>query len=220
MKKYSLVIFDLDGTIIDSSEGITSSVQYALDKRGYPHGDRESLKIFIGPPLREQFMKYCGITDVDEGTALVSAYRENYSVKGIYQCSAYDGIIELLCALRACGCKAIIATSKPERFAKIILDHLSLTEYFDFVGGANLNNTRTDKAEVIDYALKESGFSHLKNDAVMIGDCVHDIIGAKANGLASIAVTYGFGDIGELQESGADFILNSPYELKSFLCDN
>ena len=220
MKKYSLVIFDLDGTIIDSSEGITSSVEYALDKRGYSHGERETLKVFIGPPLREQFMKYCGITEVEEGTALVSAYRENYSVKGIFECCAYDGIRELLKSLKECGYKVIIATSKPEKFAKMIIQHLSLTEYFDFIGGANFDNTRTDKAEVIDYALNQSGFAHLKDKAIMIGDCVHDIIGAKANNIDSVAVTYGFGDIEELLNSGADYLVASPFELKELLCNN
>ena len=102
----------------------------------------------------------------------------------------------------------------------MIIQHLSLTEHFDFIGGANFDNTRTDKAEVIDYALNESGFAYLKDKAVMIGDCVHDIIGAKANNIDSVAVTYGFGDKEELLNSGADYVIASPFDLKELLCNN
>lgn len=218
MKKYSIAIFDLDGTIIDSSPGITTSVEYALDKKGYSHGDKESLKVFIGPPLREQFMKYCGIDDVEEGGALVTAYREYYAVKGLYECYVYNGIEKLLASLKEKGYKVVVATSKPEKFAKVILDHFDLTRYFDYIGGANYDNTRTDKAEVIEYSLKSLGLHDLRNQAVMIGDHIHDVNGAAKLGIDAIAVRYGFGDNEALDKSSAVLVCDSADEVREFLC--
>ena len=191
--KYRIVLFDLDGTITDSSEGITSSVAYALDKKGISHEGKASLRHFIGPPLREQFMKCYGL-DVDEGGRMVDLYREYYSTKGIYQCSVYHGIPELLRGLKNNGAVVVLATSKPEKFARIILDYFNLTEYFDFIAGANIDNTRTKKSEVIEYALESIGALCKEQDVVMIGDHSADIIGATQCGIDGIFVTYGFGD--------------------------
>ena len=214
--KYKYVLFDLDGTVTDSSEGITSSVAYALDKKGIPYADKHSLKHFIGPPLREQFMK-CYNLSVDEGEEMVKLYREFYSVKGIFMISLYDGIEHLLMSLKKHGIIVVLATSKPEKYAKIILDHLSLSEYFDFIAGANMDNTRTSKAEVINYALNSIGASECKTDIVMIGDHEADVYGAAECGIDSIFVTYGFGNISSEDKFNPVVILNSAEEIEDYL---
>ncbi len=208
---YQNILFDLDGTLTDPALGITTSVAYALDAYGYKYESLDALKIFIGPPLREQFMKYCGV-DYKKAETLVTKYREYYSVKGIYQNRVYDGIKPMLEALKNDGKRLIVATSKPEKFAKIILEHFSLIQYFDLCAGANMDNTRTDKAEVIKYALDSVGIFQ-KDKTVMVGDRMHDIIGAKKNGLYSIGVSFGYGSVAELLECKADVIADSPESL-------
>ena len=215
MKK-SIIIFDLDGTLVDSSRGIINSVCYALDKRGYTYPDRKSLEFFIGPPLKEQFMKYCNV-DEAEGKILVDTYREYYPSKGIYECELYDGIESLLKLLKDNGKTVILATSKPENFAKIVLDYVGITKYFDYVAGALLDNTRTDKASVIEYALKSLDLFEKRNEALMIGDSVYDIIGADKNGIDSVAVMYGFGKDEELKNSSALAFIKNVDDLKKIL---
>lgn len=212
----SIIIFDLDGTLVDSSRGIINSVCYALDKRGYTYSDRKSLEFFIGPPLKEQFMKYCNV-DENEGKILVDTYREYYPGKGIYECELYEGIEELLKLLKDNGKTVVLATSKPENFAKIVLDYVGITKYFDYVAGALLDNTRTDKASVIEYALKSLELYEKREDAVMIGDCIYDIIGAEKNGIDSIAVTYGFGEKEQLYKSSAVVFAENVKELENIL---
>ena len=126
---YKVILFDLDGTLTESGEGITKSVQYALDKLGKPEPDLEKLKVFVGPPLMEQFMKYA---DVDEETAkqAVVYYRERYTVKGIFENRPYEGVEELLDTLKSRGYILAVASSKPENFVKQILDYFNLTQYF------------------------------------------------------------------------------------------
>lgn len=212
MQDFNTVLFDLDGTLVDSSEGITKSVAYALKKRGYGETNPTTLTHFIGPPLREQFMQHCG-TDKDEGAALVTAYREYYTDKGMFECAVYDGIPELLCDLRARGKSLLVATSKPELFARKILAHFSLDGYFDYIGGANLDNTRTRKSEVIAYTLQSAPELKIPRRSVMVGDCTHDIDGAAAVGLPAIAVSYGFGRRDELEASEPLCICDFPAEI-------
>lgn len=214
--KYKIVLFDLDGTITDSSEGITSSVAYALDKKGIPHEGKESLKHFIGPPLREQFMKCYGL-DKDEGGRMVDLYREYYGTKGIYQCKVYPGIAELLKKLKSNGAVVVLATSKPEKYARIILDYFSLTEYFDFIAGANIDNTRTKKAEVIEYALESIGALDKIQESVMVGDHMADVVGARECGVECIFVTYGFGNIADGRASCPVVVVDSVSELDNFI---
>ncbi len=211
---FDTLLFDLDGTLVDTSEGITKSVSYALGKRGYVGHSPQSLKCFIGPPLREQFMAFTG-TDLSEGTALVTAYREYYTQKGIFECRVYDGIPALLERLKKRGKRLLVATSKPERFAHLILEHFSIDGYFDFIGGAALDNTRTDKAEVIRYTLQGVGLQvGFSEKAVMIGDSQFDVLGAKAVGLPAIGVTYGFGDIEKLKAAAPLCLCSSVKELE------
>lgn len=204
MKNYQTVLFDLDGTLTDPGEGITNSVAHALKKYGITVEDKTELYKFIGPPLHESFEKYYGFSK-EEALQAVEYYREYYKVKGIYENTVYDGIEYLLRKLCERGKKVILATSKPEIFAREILRHFSLDKYFFCAAGANLDGSRTNKAEVIAYALREGGVTD-KSTAVMVGDREHDIIGANKNGLDSIGVLFGYGTRNELEEAGASYI--------------
>lgn len=204
MEKYDVILFDLDGTITDPGVGITNSVAHALKKYGITVEDRKELYKFIGPPLHKSFEMFCGFSE-SEAKQAVEYYREYYKVKGIYENTVYDGIEELLKKLCESGKKVILATSKPEVFAREILRHFSLDKYFYYAAGSNLDGTRTNKDEVIEYALREGGVTD-KSTAVMIGDREHDIIGANKNSIDSIGVLFGYGSREELETAGATYI--------------
>ncbi len=215
MKKYNVILFDLDGTITDPGIGITNSVAYALKKYGITVEDRAELYKFIGPPLHESFEKFYGL----DGLQAVEDYREYYRDRGIYENLVYDGVEEMLKKLNDAGKKVILATSKPEIFAREVLRHFGLTDYFYYAAGANLDGTLTDKAEVIAYALREGGVTD-KSTVVMIGDREHDIIGAKKNGIDSMGVLYGYGSREELEAAGADYVAATVEELTRILTRN
>ena len=200
---FDTVLFDLDGTLTDPGRGITNSVAYSLKKFGIKVDDKKELYKFIGPPLYESFMKYYGFSKEEAETA-VDYFREYFRDTGIFENEVYDGIEDLLKKIKASGRKIILATSKPEEFAKRILAHFGLDKYFDFVAGATMDSSRVNKGDVIAYALKKSCCS--SENAVMIGDKMHDILGAKENSLASIGVLFGYGSREELENAGADYI--------------
>lgn len=210
LKNKRVVLFDLDGTISDSAQGITASVAYALDKMGYPYESREQLRRFVGPPLREEFMAFCGLSQ-EEGDRAVDCYREYYTVKGMYDNTMYEGVSEMLEELKASGKALAVATSKPEKFARLILEGYGVSHFFDFIGGSELNGDRTDKAEVIAYTVCSLGCSF--DECVMVGDRLHDIIGAKKHGIPAIGVLWGYGSAEELEESNATEIVDTPKEL-------
>ena len=209
------ILFDLDGTLTDSAPGITASVKYALEKSGEPVPDYPVLCKFIGPPLLYGFMNFCGMSE-ERAEKAVGYYREYYGVKGIFESELYPGIKELLSQLFSSNKKVILATSKPEVFAVKILEHFGISDYFYFTAGATLDKTRTEKADVIAYALKSAGVTD-RRKAVMVGDRFHDIDGAKANGIRSVGVLYGFGSRKELENAGADFIAMDTNELYRIL---
>ena len=204
MKKYKYILFDLDGTITDSALGITNSVKYALNKLNAPIPPYETLCKFIGPPLLDGFRDFCGF-DAEKAQAAVKLYREYYETTGLYENAVYDGIPEFLGALKEKGKTVILATSKPEKFARLILEHFNLIQYFDYAAGATIDETRNKKDAVIAYALKECNITD-KSLAVMVGDRHHDIFGAKQNGISCVGVLYGFGNREELESAGADYI--------------
>lgn len=212
---YNTVFFDLDGTLTDPGIGITNSVAYTLKKWNIEVKDRSELYKFIGPPLLDSFAEYYGFSEEDCQKALVY-YREYFREKGIYENEVYAGVIEMLEAIKKSGRKIVLATSKPEEFALIILKHFDLYKYFDFVAGATMDESRSKKADVITYALKKSGVADSK-DVVMVGDRKHDIIGAKENGLDSIGVLFGYGDREELEKAGATYIAEKVEDIISFL---
>lgn len=208
---YNYILFDLDGTLTDPGIGITNSVMYALKKFGIEEKDRVFLYKFIGPPLLESFDKYYGLSPEECQQALVY-YREYFRPKGLYENEVYDGIKELLEELKEKGKTLLLATSKPEEFAIEILKHFDLYQYFDFVAGATMDEKRVKKADVIAYALENCGISDLSM-AIMVGDREHDVIGAKAIGMDSIGVLYGYGDYEEHKNAGATYIAEKPEDI-------
>lgn len=215
MMKYEFYFFDLDGTITDSALGITNSVMYALKKYGIKEENREKLYAFIGPPLTDSFQKYYGFSK-EQSWKAVEYYREYYKYQGIFECEVYEGIKSTLSTIQKNGKKAVIATSKPEIYAKRIVEHFQLNSYFDGVYGMELNGGRGTKSEVIQYALRECNIKDL-NHVLMIGDRSHDMIGAKENGIQSLGVLYGFGSEKELKEAGADSIVHTTKELNEWI---
>jgi phosphoglycolate phosphatase len=197
------ILFDLDGTLTDSALGITNSVMYALKTLGISLPERKELYKFIGPPLGESFKKFYGFSE-EEAVRAIKIYREYFADKGLYENELYPDIPETLRLLKQNNNNLLVATSKPEVFARRIIDHFGLTPYFSYVAGADLGETRGEKANIIKIALSESGLS--PHGAVMVGDREHDIIGAKKCGLLSVGVLYGFGSLSELTQAGADAI--------------
>ena len=212
---FEYILFDLDGTITDSGEGITKSVQYALKNFDILVNNLEELYKFIGPPLKESFKEYYKFDEEKANLALIK-YREYYADKGIYENNLYDGIIELLDKLKENGKTIILATSKPEVYAKQILKYFKIDKYFAFVAGSDFEETRVRKGDVIKYALEGANISDLSK-VIMVGDREHDIIGAKENNIKSIGVLYGFGNVIELTQARAEYIAKSTNELLDIL---
>lgn len=205
---YQTILFDLDGTLTDPGEGITNSVAYALEKFEIKNEDRSQLYKFIGPPLKNSFMEFFGFSEEDALKA-IAYYRERFREKGMFENKVYDGIVELLSKLKHAGKKLIVATSKPEEFTLTILKHFDLLQYFDFVAGATMDGSRSEKEEIIHYALEHCQIENL-DETVMVGDRKFDILGAKANGIDSIGVLFGYGSLEELEMAGATYIADSP----------
>ena len=216
------ILFDLDGTLTDPKEGITKSVQYALDHYGIHVEDLNSLIPFIGPPLMDSFEEFYGFSprQAREG---VQVYREYFTDRGWRENEVFPGIPQMLGKLKAAGKKLYVATSKPEVFALRILDHFGLTEYFDGVGGADLEETRTKKADVIRYLLERENIPSAEGKErtriLMVGDREHDVLGAAQAGLDCVGVLYGYGSRQELEESGAWAIAESVEELTELLLE-
>ena len=215
---FQSILFDLDGTLTDVAPGITNSVKYALSKFGIDETDDNKLRKFLGPPLISSFMEFYGFSK-EKAQKAVEYYREYFVPHGIFENEVYSGIPKLLQKLKADGKTLIIATSKPETFAVQIAEHFEIDSYFDLIAGSNLDNTRSKKAQVIEYALETLGILD-RAHAVMIGDREHDIKGAKKTGLRSIGVLYGYASPGELENAGADFTANSPEELYTIISSN
>lgn len=208
------IFFDLDGTLTNPAEGITNSVAYALQYYGISVSDKTQLYKFIGPPLAQSFTDFYGFSP-DKAKEAVEKYREYFADTGIFENMVYEHIPEVLEKLKNAGFSLAMATSKPEVFAKRIADKFELTKYFDFIGGSLLDNSRTDKGEVIEYVLRSLKADREKT--IMIGDRSHDILGAKKCGIKSAGVLYGFGSLEELKNAGSDYIAETPKELETLL---
>lgn len=201
MGKHQYILFDLDGTLTDSAEGIVNSVLYALEKRGIREQNREKLLKFVGPPLEESFIKYYGMTRA-EVAEMVPVYREYFNARGWQENRVYPGIPEMLAELRQEGKHLIVATSKPEPSSCRILEHFSLDSYFERICGSTLDGKITTKGQVIHSVLEQTGIEHLK-EMVMVGDREHDVLGARENGIPCVGVLYGYGSRSELETAGA-----------------
>ncbi len=210
------ILFDLDGTLTNPLLGITKSIQYALSSKGIQITELNSLAKYIGPPLRDTFMEFD--FNKEEAEELVTKYREYYSVTGLFENEVYEGIEDLIRKLKEDGKKLYTATSKPEYFAKIILEHFKLDQYFEDICGATMDNSRATKEEVIRYALKKNNIVGL-DKVVMIGDREHDVIGAKKVGITSIGVLYGYGSQDELMDAGADYLAATVQDVYEILAN-
>ncbi len=213
--KYTHCFFDLDGTLIDSSEGITHSAQYALEQLGRTPPPAKDLLCFIGPPIGYCFSHFFGMSEADAAAA-VKHYREIYRVRGIFQVRIYDGIKALLKALTEAGIICAVATCKPRVFAEQIIKNIGLEPYISFVSGPEMDGTRNEKHEVIAYAMERLGIDDPEK-ILMIGDRLHDAEGAAHHGIDCAGVLWGFGSAEELLGAGAAALYNTPEELGAAL---
>lgn len=206
MKK--TILFDLDGTLTDSGEGIINCATLALRHFGLPIPAYEDMRTFVGPPLRDSFIRF-GVP-ADQTDEAIRVYRSRYIPTGMFENTPYPGIRELLETLRAEGYTLYVATSKPEEMSVTILEKFDLAKYFHRICGASIDSSRSTKDAVIAYLLESSG---AKEDMVMVGDTKYDILGAKAHGIPAIGVGWGYGKVEEMEEAGAAGIAKTMDEL-------
>ena len=202
------VIFDLDGTLTDSGEGITKCVRLALEHFGIPVKNLDDLRFFVGPPLRDSFVK-AGVPE-DKVEEAIAVYRSRYTNVGLFENTPYSGIRELLEKLTALGYRLFVATSKPEEMAVRVLKKFDLFRYFERVCGATMDKSRDSKSAVIAYLLAECSNGE---NAIMVGDTAFDVIGAAKHKIPTIAVSWGYGNAEEMKAAGAVSIANTPDEL-------
>ena len=202
------ILFDLDGTLTDSGEGIINCALLALNHYGIHIEDRNSLRVFVGPPLHESFIKF-GVP-AEEAENAIAIYRSRYIPIGKYENTPYPGIAALLSRLKAEGHKLCVATSKPEEMSKDILNHFDLAKYFDIICGASMDTSRSSKDKVIEYLLEKTGRSP---DTIMVGDTKFDVLGAKAHGIPTVGVSWGYGEVSDMVEAGALCVVDTMEEL-------
>lgn len=210
-----VVFFDLDGTLTDSSPGIVRSMQHAFTSLGRMQRSRHELEGFIGAPLVDVFAKLLETDDEKLPLEALRLYRERYSREGLFECKVYAGVPNMLTEIRSGGSTLFVVTSKPRVFAERIISHFGLGGYFDRVFGSELDGTRFNKAELIRHVLEQEQLA--AEEALMVGDRGHDIIGAKANGLRSVGVLWGYGSREELSSCGPNIIVDSPTALAEAL---
>lgn len=206
------ILFDLDGTLTDSGEGIINCVSYTLAEFGLPVPDRQTLRVFVGPPLRDSFTKF-GVP-ADRADEAVKVYRSRYIPVGIYENFPYPGIDGVLQALRDQGHRLFVATSKPEWMAVKVLEKFQLDHHFERICGAAMDGVRDEKSAVIAYLLEQIGDVE---EAIMVGDTKFDVIGANAHNIPTIGVSWGYGSEEEMTEAGAKAIAHSMDELLTLL---
>lgn len=212
--KYKYIFFDLDGTLTDPQEGIINCVKYALEYYGIYENDYSKLMRFIGPPLVYSFHEYYGF-DEEKSLEAVEKYRERFSTVGLFENRVYDGIYDMLQTLTDNGHILVLATSKPKVFADRIMAKYRLRPYFKLICGSELDGTRNDKDEVIEYAINK--LECPRDRTIMVGDRKYDIVGAKQCGIALCGVRFGYAEEGELEDAGADFIADDISDLLSLL---
>jgi phosphoglycolate phosphatase len=208
---FSHLLFDLDGTLTDPKIGIVNSLQWAFAKLDRPIDKSSDLNWCIGPPMHDSMLRLLGPGREHLLPKCIELYREQYAQRGLYENSLYPGVPEMLSGLRSSGARLLLCTSKPWVFAAEVLKHFSLDTFFDQLYGSELDGTRSDKGELIGHLLKKE---HLNPDfAVMIGDRMHDMVGASRNRVIPWGVSWGYGSTEELQEAGAARIFDHPLEI-------
>ena len=206
MKK--AILFDLDGTLTDSGEGIMNCAKLALEHYGLPIPSEAELRTFVGPPLHESFIRF-GVP-AEEADNAIQIYRSRYIPIGKFENHPYDGIREVLEKLKADGHTLYVATSKPEKMSVEILEHFDLAKYFDIIAGATMDSSRSSKADVIAYLLEQCGEYEEK---IMVGDTAFDVIGAKAHNIPTVGVAWGYGKVEDMENAGAVSIAHTMDEL-------
>lgn len=214
---YRVILFDLDGTLTASGQGITKCVQYALEKSGIYEPDLKKLEVFIGPPLMNQFCTYANMNE-EEAKQAVAWYRERYSVTGIYENRPYEGIPELLADLKNHGYVLGVASSKPEKYVLQILEHFNIMDYFSVIVGSEMSGQRVQKADVIREALQRLKVSYSPEQIIMVGDKEHDVFGARECGIECVCAGYGYGTEEELAAAQPLKIVHTVQELADFFC--
>ncbi len=210
------ILFDLDGTLTDSSEGITKSIQYALQELGKPVPSREKLLLCIGPPLLTSFLGKLGMKTETEAKKAVSLYRKRYAKKkGHIENRVYDNIFATLDDLKQQGHSLFVATAKPQVQARPILQHLQLAPYFKKIYGSELDGKNQQKTDLIATILRKENLP--ANNTIMVGDREYDMRGARNNKVLPIGVSYGFGSINELKASGAAYLAQEPLQIASIV---
>lgn len=212
--KYRYLLFDFDGTVADNSRGIYNCIRYALDKMDLPHPDAATLRSFVGPSLFDSFLRHYG-PDPARAEELVRLYRERYAPTGKYEVRLYPGIPACLAALRAAGYETAVCSSKPLPFVKDIARHLKIDDLFSFYSCPDFRDTDSDKTRLIGDCL--AFFGAKKEEALMIGDTHFDMEAAKKAGMASLGVTYGFSEPGELARAGADLLAADVPEMERLI---
>jgi phosphoglycolate phosphatase len=205
------LLFDLDGTLTDSQPGITASIRFALERMGVPSPSTAELSRYIGPPLRETLKKLLNTTDPKRVEAAMALYRERFSDTGLFENSVYDGVISMLEQLTEAGYPAYVATSKPTVFARRVVHYFQLDGFFQRVYGAELDGRNDNKADLLRALLTMEDLDPART--VMIGDRQADITAAKANGVTSVGILWGYGSIEELQKAGADYVCETPADV-------
>lgn len=213
--KYKYILFDLDGTVTDSQEGIENSFIYALKKYGIEISDRSRLKQFIGPPLLSSFLSFPEI-GTEKAEEAVEVYREYYKDKGIFENRVYPQIVELFEALEKSGVEIYLATSKATIYAVQILKYFNLMKYFSGAEGSNYDGTRTNKVEIIDYIIKQYKITPAQ-EILMVGDRKHDIDGAHEAGIKAAGALWGYGTKDEFEKAGADYFLANPLDILNII---
>ena len=206
------ILFDLDGTLTDSGEGIINCATLALEHFGLPVPDRETMRVFVGPPLDETFIKF-GVP-ADKADEAIRVYRSRYTTIGKFENFPYPGIAQMLEKLCQNGHRLFVATSKPEGMSVEILEKFELEQYFELIFGATLDGSRSKKADIITYLLGKAGDTQ---NTVMVGDTAFDVIGAAAHGIPAIGVSWGYGSVEDMEKAGAAAIAHSVEELYSLL---
>jgi phosphoglycolate phosphatase len=209
---YNAVIFDLDGTLTDSGEGIINCAILALEHFGCPIPSHEAMRVFVGPPLHESFVKH-GVPE-DKAEEAVAVYRSRYIPIGAYENTPYPGICQLLETLKTAGHTLYVATSKPEGMSIDILKHFGMDHYFDRICGASMDTSRSSKEAVIAYLIEQNGRT---DNMIMVGDTKFDVIGAKSLGIPCIGVSWGYGTVEDMTQAGAAAIAHSMEELLALL---
>lgn len=216
MSNFDAVLFDFDGTVADTGEGVFLCVRYAIDAHGLEQPSDEDIRKFIGPPMIVSYHTLYPQLSDDEVQSLMQSYREKYAEVGLYKYKLYDGITELLKKLNENGIKTAVASSKPQEALENIIKVSGIDKYFDCIVGADRNYTDSDKATIVEEAIKRTGVTD-KSRVLMVGDRKYDIVGAHKAGIACATVLFGYGSQEEFDEYRADYVVNSFKEVEKIV---